>query len=76
MKRTNYVVEKGLEIYNRIKLELDNKYTPDQTVVIDVKSGDYYVAEDAIKASDEALKHHPNGIPFFIAFVGSPYGRL
>lgn len=76
MKKKDYVVEKGTEIYYRIKPELDKKYRPDQTVVIDIHSGDYYVADDGIKAADMALKDHPNGRPFFIAFVHSAYGRL
>lgn len=76
MKSKNRIVEKGTEIYYRIKPELEKIYAADKIVVIDINSGDYYVGESASEAAAHALKDHPDGAPFFSAFIGSVYGRI
>ena len=61
--------EKGLAWYYKLKPFLNKKYPPENVVLIDVDSGDYFVNRNTISAYESARKKYPNKL-FFIAHVG------
>lgn len=61
--------EKGRELYYKLKAELEKEYEPDDIVLIETESGDYFVGETTMKAYQEAKKKYP-GKMFFAAQVG------
>ena len=62
--------EKGRELYYKLKPELNRKYEPDDVVLIEVESGDYFVGDTTIEAYKKAKKKYRSKI-FFAAQVGS-----
>ncbi len=64
-----FIVEKGREIYYKIKPELEKKYNPGFYVTIEVNSGKFFIGRTPIEAMDKARKHFPRR-QFFMANVG------
>lgn len=67
--KPQFIVEKGREIYYRIKPELNKKYEPGYYVTIEVNSGKFFVGRTSIEAMDKAKKHFPRR-QFFMANIG------
>jgi len=61
--------EKGRALYYKLKPRLEKKHQPDDVVLIEVNSGDYFVGETTMDAYKKAKKKHPRKI-FFAAQVG------
>lgn len=64
-----FIVEKGREIYYKIKPSLKKKYDPSDYVIIEANSGKYFVRKTSVEAMDIAKKHFPKR-QFFMARVG------
>ncbi len=64
-----FIVEKGREIYYKIKPQLEKKHDPGNYVTIEVNSGRFFVGRNSIEAMDKAKKHFPRR-QFFMARVG------
>lgn len=69
------IVERGKEIYYRLKPSLKKKYKPSDYVSIEVESGDYFVGKSTLEALKKAKKEYPRK-QFFIAQVGRIAGIL
>lgn len=61
--------EKGRARYYQIKPHLEKNYKPDDVVLIEVETGDYFVGQTTPEAYKKASEKHPNK-EFFIAQVG------
>lgn len=68
-------IDKGKQIYYRLKPMLEKKFSPEDYVTIDVDSGDYFVAESGLNAIRKAQRKYPNR-KFFLAQVGRIAGLL
>lgn len=64
-----FIVEKGREIYYKIKPSLEKKYDHSDYVIIEANSGKYFVRKTSVEAMDIAKKHFPKR-QFFMARVG------
>lgn len=69
------IVEKGKDIYYRIKPRLEKKYQPGDFVTIEVGSGKFFVGKSSIEALRKAKKEFPRR-QFFLAQVGKVAGAL
>ena len=69
------IVEKGKDIYHRIKQSLKKKYKPGNFVTIEVNSGKFFVGKSPIEAVNKAKKQFPRK-QFFLAQVGKAAGIL
>lgn len=69
------IVEKGKEIYYRIKPRLEKKYPPGDFVTIEVSSGRFFVGKNSLEAMRKAQKHFPKK-QFFLSQVGRVAGIL
>ena len=65
------VVRRGREIYARILRSRLEPQHDGQFVAIEVDSGDYEVADEALDAARELSLRHPDAVPF-IHRVGYP----
>jgi len=65
----NELSEKGRSRYYQIRPQLEEKYEPEDVVLIEVVSGDYFVGETTAEAYKKARRKYPNK-EFFIAQVG------
>ncbi|OGK09191.1 hypothetical protein A2767_06590 [Candidatus Roizmanbacteria bacterium RIFCSPHIGHO2_01_FULL_35_10] len=65
-----FIVDKGREIYYKIRPELKKKYNEGHYVTIEVNSGKYFIGKTPIEAMDIAKKHFPKR-KFYMAQVGS-----
>lgn len=68
-------VDKGKQIYYRLKPMLEKKFSSEDYVTIDVDSGDYFVAKTDLDAIKKAQRKYPNN-KFFLAQVGRIAGLL
>ncbi|PIQ71631.1 hypothetical protein COS77_02945 [Candidatus Roizmanbacteria bacterium CG06_land_8_20_14_3_00_34_14] len=64
-----FIVEKGREIYHKIKPHLDKKYKPGYYVTIEANSGKFFVGKTPIEAMDKAKKNFPRRV-FYMANIG------
>jgi len=65
------IVRKGLELYER---EIRQRVEPEHNgrfLVLDIRSGDYEIAEESVTAYDRAAAKHPDGALYLVR-VGSP----
>jgi hypothetical protein len=65
----NELSEKGRERYYQIKPQLEKSYEPDDVVLIEVETGDYFVGQTTPEAYNKAREKYPDK-EFFIAQVG------
>jgi len=70
-----FIVEKGREIYYKIKPELKKKFDPGFYVTIEANSGKYFVGKTSIEAMDKARKYFPRR-QFYMAQVGSATANM
>ncbi len=76
MKKAQHaIVEKGKNLYFKLKPKLEKKYEPHQYVSIEVNSGEYFVGKSSIEAINKAQKKFPKK-QFFLAQVGKLAGSL
>lgn len=61
--------EKGRARYYQLKPTLEKIYKPDEVVLIETTSGDYFVAKTTTQAYKKAQRKYP-AKKFFIAQVG------
>ncbi len=64
-----FVVEKGREIYYKIKPQLEKKFNPGYYVTIEANSGKYFIGKNSVEALEKAQKHFPKR-QFYMARVG------
>lgn len=69
------IIERGKEIYYRLKPSLKKKYKPSYYVGIEVESGDYFVGKNTLEALKKAKKQYPQK-QFFLAQIGRIAGVL
>lgn len=69
------IIEKGKNIFYRIKPRLEKKYELGSFVTIEVNSGKFFMGKNPIEAINKAKKHFPNK-QFFLAQVGRAAGIL
>lgn len=69
------IVEKGKELYYRLKPDLEKKYNLNDYVSFDVETGNYFVGKTSIQSLQKAKKKYPNK-QFFLTQVGSIAGIL
>ena len=69
------IVERGKEIYYRLKPSLKKKYKLSYYVSIEVESGDYFVGKNTLEALEKAKKQYPRK-QFFLAQIGKMAGIL
>lgn len=74
MKQNDFI-KKGESIYQKIQSDLLKKYQPHQSIVIEVKSGKYFVGDDDIEAMEKAKKAFPHS-HFFGAQIGELHPPL
>jgi len=67
--KQEFIVEKGREIYYRIKPQLDKQYKPGYYVTIEANSGKFFVGRTPIEAMDKAKKSFPRR-QFYMANIG------
>lgn len=67
--KPQYIVEKGREIYYKIKPKLEKKHNPGYYVTIEVNSGKFFVGKTPVEAMDKAREHFPRR-KFYMAQVG------
>ena len=65
----NELSEKGRARYYQIKPQLEKNYEPDDVVLIEVETGDYFVGQTTSDTYNKARKKYPDK-EFFIAQVG------
>lgn len=65
----NELSEKGRARYYQIKPQLKESYEPDDVVLIEVETGDYFVGQTTPEAYSKAREKYPDK-EFFIAQVG------
>ena len=61
--------EKGRQWYYQLKPELEKKYHPDDVVLIETESGNYFIGKTTIEAYKSARRKYPKK-KFFGAHVG------
>ena len=66
----NRLAERGQEIYERIKHELEPTHRG-KVVAIEVESGDYFLGESVVAAAKKARAKHPDKHFYFVR-VGFP----
>lgn len=71
----NLIVEKGKDIFYRIKSRLQKKYQPGNFITIEVNSGKFFVGKNPIEAINKAKRHFPKR-QFFMAQLGRAAGIL
>lgn len=69
------IIEKGKDIFYRIKPKLEKKFQPGHFVTIEVNSGKFFVGRNPIEAINRAKKKFPRK-QFFLAQVGRASGIL
>lgn len=69
------IVEKGKNIFYRLKPQLDKKYQPGSFLTIEVGSGKFFVGKTPIEAISKAKKKFPKK-QFFLTQVGKMAGIL
>lgn len=69
------IVEKGKNIFYRIKSRLEKQYSPGNYVTIEVSSGKYFVGDTPVEAINKAKKSFPHK-QFFLTQVGRVAGIL
>ena len=62
---TYEVREKGGEVYEKLKPELEEKYHG-RIVAIEPYSGDYFVGKSVIEAGDKGKEKYPDRIFYFV----------
>ncbi len=75
MAAQKLIIEKGKDIYYKIKPQLEKKYNPGSYVTIEVNSGKFFVADNPIKAINKAKKTFPRQ-QFYLAQIGRAAGVL
>jgi len=60
----NELVEKGKEIYKKIKDKLEPAHKG-EIVAIEVKTGDYFLGKDLIEADEKAREKYPDEVFYF-----------
>ena len=70
-----FIVEKGREIYYKIKPELKKKFDPGFYITIEANSGKYFVGKTSIEAMHKARKYFPRR-QFYMAQVGSATANM
>ena len=60
----NELVEKGKEIYKKIKDKLEPSHKG-EIVAIEIKTGDYFVGKDVIEADEKAREKYPDDVFYF-----------
>jgi hypothetical protein len=75
MKIPTKMIEKGKNLYLKLKPKLEKKYEPQQYVSIEVNSGQYFVGKNSLEAITKAQKKFPKK-QFFLAQVGKLAGSL
>ena len=60
----NELVEKGEEIYKRIKDKLEPAHKG-EIVAIEVKTGDYFLGKDMVEADEKAREKYPEEVFYF-----------
>ena len=68
-------VEKGKDIFYKLKPSLEKKYKPGDFVTIEVNTGKFFIGKNPIEAISKAKKHFPRK-QFFLAQVGRAAGIL
>jgi adenosylmethionine-8-amino-7-oxononanoate aminotransferase len=58
------LVEKGKEIYKKIKDRLEPAHKG-EIVAIDVKTGDYFLGKDVVEADEKAREKYPDDVFYF-----------
>lgn len=69
------IIEKGKDIFYRIKPELEKKFQPGHFVTIEVGSGKFFMGRSPIEAINRAKKKFPRK-QFFLAQIGRSSGIL
>ena len=64
----NELVEKGKEIYKKIKDRLEPEHKG-EIVAIEIKTGDYFLGKDLVEADEKAREKYPDAV-FFLARIG------
>jgi len=75
INQQKYIIEKGKDIFYRIKSRLEKKYKPGQFVTIEVQSGKFFVGKTPIEALHKAKRVFPEK-QFFLTQVGRLAGTL
>lgn len=75
MKNQKTIIEKGENIYYRIKPILEKEYEPGYFVTIEVNSGKFFVGKTPIDALHKAKRTFPKK-QFFLAQIGRLAGTL
>ncbi|OGM14579.1 hypothetical protein A3D84_05735 [Candidatus Woesebacteria bacterium RIFCSPHIGHO2_02_FULL_42_20] len=75
LNQQKLIIEKGKDIFYKIKPKLEKKYKAGEYVTIEVNSGKFYVGKSPIEAIDKAKKHFPRK-QFFLTQVGRFAGIL
>lgn len=79
MKKTTIAqgsfVEKGKQIYYQLKPTLEEKFSPEDYVSIDVETGDYQVDKTGVGAILKSRRQYPKK-KFFLAQVGRLTGMF
>jgi hypothetical protein len=74
VRRTSDLIDRAKQDYkDRLAVKLEPEHTGEM-VAIELETGDYFVAEDEIKAADKARSAGHAGLLFFLR-VGSPYAH-
>ncbi len=60
----NALVEKGKEIYRKIKDKLEPVHKG-EIVAIEVKTGDYFIGKDMVEADEKAREKYPDEVFYF-----------
>lgn len=68
-------VEKGKDIFYKLKPILEKKYKPGDFVTIEVNTGKFFVGSNPIEAISKAKRRFPSK-QFFLAQVGRAAGIL
>jgi hypothetical protein len=61
---------RGKEIYERIREELEPEHKG-KIVAIEVDSGDYFLGENVIEATNKGREKHPDKV-FYVVRIGFP----
>lgn len=67
--------ERAKEIYYQLREKLGKKYSADQYICIEPKTGDYFVGKTAIEVMQKSEKKYPSK-HFFVAQLGRMSGLL
>ncbi|MBI3384668.1 hypothetical protein HY030_00560 [Candidatus Gottesmanbacteria bacterium] len=69
------IIEKGKNIYYKIRPQLKKKYEPGNYITVEIKSGKFFVGKSPLEAIDKAKRQFPHS-QFFMAQVGRAAGIL